>query len=138
MEKERWRSSWLNCINELTSFDLQRKSWSDKSNSNPHWSFVEFMSCYFDDLKIDNNYELQRKENWISKNEFELIQPWHELLDKYNSPTNDDFDNEAILNDKKWQLIVDEGLKAKFELSKISNEEERLILNEEIDYNKYK
>jgi len=42
-QKELWRDRWLSCINELTSIELQRKSWLDKSNTNPHWTFVEFI-----------------------------------------------------------------------------------------------
>lgn len=136
-QKEQWRNRWLSCLNELTSLELQQKSWTDKSNTNPHWSFVEFMCSYFDDLGIDNQYEYQLKEKWITKNEFEIIQKWHELLDKYNSPTNDDYKVVEILKDKNWQLIVKEGQKAKNELSKILNNSEKQILVEEIDYTKY-
>ena len=73
-QKGLWRNRWLRCVNELTSFELQQKSWVDKSNTNPYWSFVEFMCSYFDDLGIDNQYDYQLKENWITKNEFEIIQ----------------------------------------------------------------
>ncbi|AHW62337.1 hypothetical protein SAMN05444285_16211 [Draconibacterium orientale] len=137
MQKELWRNRWLSCINELTSLELQRKSWLDKSNTNPHWSFVEFMCSYFDDLVIDNNYKDLLNEGWISKREFEIIQSWHGLLDKYDSPNNEDHDVEAILADKKWQRIVEEGKKAKSELSRLLSKDENQILNEKIDYTKY-
>ena len=135
--KEQWRSRWLSCLNELTSIELQKKSWVDKSNTNPHWSFVEFMCSYFDDLAIDNQYEYPLTENWITKNEFEIIKKWHGLLDKYDSPSNDNYDVVNILEDRKWQLIVEEGQKAKIELSKIISNSEKQILNEEIDYTKF-
>ena len=138
MQKELWRNNWLYSINELTSLELQRKSWLDKSNTNPHWTFVEFMCSYFDDLGIDNNYEYQLNEGWISQNEFEIVKPWHELLDKYNSQTNDDYDFKAILKDKNWQLIIEKGKETKSALSKISSKKENQILIEEIDYTKYK
>jgi hypothetical protein len=138
MQRELWRNRWLDCINELTSFELQKESWLDKSNSNPHWSFVEVMCCYFDDLGIDNNYEYQLKKNWISENEFEIIKTWHNLLDNYTSPKKDDYDVEAILMDEEWLLILKEGQKAKSELSKLLNEEEIKILNEKIDYTQFK
>ncbi len=137
MQKELWRNRWLCCINELTSLELQRKSWLDKSNTNPHWSFVEFMCSYFDDLGIDNNYKDQLKEGWISKSEFEIFQSWHGLLDKYDSPKGDDYDVKAIIEDKDWQLIVKEGKKAKLVLSKTLSKGENQILIEEIDYRKY-
>ena len=133
-QKKLWRDRWLSCINELTSFELQRKSWVNKSSTNPHWSFVEFMCSYFDDLGIDNDYEYQLKQDWISETEHNTIQYWHKLLGKYNSPTNNDYDVEAILTDEKWLSIVEEGIKVKNELSKIVSKEENEILFEEIDY----
>src|SRR5690606_4008924 len=96
--KNAWRENWLSSINELTSIDLQRNSWLDKTHTNTHWSFVEFMCSYFDDLAIDNSYNYPLKKGWISNQEFEIVREWHELLDKYNSPKNNDYDHEAILN----------------------------------------
>jgi len=136
-DKDLWREKWLNCINEFTSLDLQKKSWLDRTQSNPHWSFVEFMCSYFDDLAIDDNYKYQLDKGWISKPEFEIIKDWHEELDKYDSPSNDDYDGEAILNDAKWLEIVQNGVDARNELAKKLNEKERQILTEEIDYLKY-
>lgn len=126
-QKELWRNRWLRCINELTSYNLQLKSWLDSSNANPHWSFIEFMCSYFDDLVIDNDYEYQLKENWISEPEFEIIREWHNLLDKYDSPNNDDHNREGILNDEKWKMIVKLGQEAKIELSRILKNEEKQI-----------
>lgn len=138
MQKELWRNRWLSCINELTSLKLQRESWLDKENSNPHWLFVEFMCSYFDDLGIDNNYEYLLNKNWISKNEFETIKNWHELLDKYNSPKNDDYNHKSIIEDKDWQLIIRAGQEAINELNKGLNKNETQILKEEINYNEFK
>ena len=136
-DKNLWRERWLSCINELTSLDLQKKSWLDKTNTNPHWSFVEFMNCYFDDLAIDDNYKYQLDKGWVTKKEYEIIKSWHIALDKYNSPKNDNYDNEAILNDPKWMEILQIGLAIKNELTKTLNETERQFLNEEIDYLKF-
>lgn len=130
MQRILWRKTWLNCLNELTSLKLQKELWLDLTNTNPHNSFVEVMCCYFDDLGIDCNYKLSLSKKWISKNELEIISSWHRLLDKYDSPANDDYDVKAILNDTKWQTIVEEGRKAKIELSKLLNQEERQILTE--------
>lgn len=133
-DRNLWRERWLGCINELTSLDLQKKSWLDRTNTNPHWSFVEFMCSYFDDLAIDNNYKYQLEKGWITKNEYEIIESWHIELDKYNSPKNDDSDNEAILNDPKWIETLQIGLTARNELTKTLNKTERQFLNEEINY----
>jgi len=134
IDKNLWRARWLGCINELTSLDLQKKSWLDKTHSNPHWSFVEFMCNYFDDLAIDENYKYQLDKGWVTKKEYEIIEGWHIALDKYNSLKNDDYDNEAILNDPKWIEVLQFGRAIRYELTITLNETEKQLLNEEIDY----
>lgn len=133
-DKNLWRERWLGCINELTSLDLQKKSWLDKTHSNPHWSFVEFMCSYFDDLGIEDNYKYPIDNGWLTDQEFEIIKDWHEALDKYNSPKNDDYDHSAILIDSKWLDILQSGLIMKSKLVSTLNEIEKKILIEEINY----
>lgn len=136
-DRNLWRERWLGCINELTSLDLQKKSWLDRTHKNPHWSFVEFMCSYFDDLAINENYKYQLDKNWVTKKEYEIIEDWQIALDKYNSPKKDDYDNEAILNDPKWLEILQIGVATRNNLAKILNDTERQFLTEEIDYLKY-
>lgn len=136
-DKNLWRERWLGCINELTSLDLQKKSWLDKTQTNPHWSFVEFMCSYFDDLVIDDNYKFPLDKGWLTASEFEIIKDWHYALDKYESPKKDDYDNEAILNDSKWLDILQNGLIMKEKLAETLSEKETKILIEEIDYLKF-
>jgi hypothetical protein len=109
MTREMWRERWLDSINELTSLDRQIKSWLDTENPSTHSSFVEFMCTYFDDLSLGDNYQYVLDSKWITGQEFGIIKEWHEALDKYNSPDNDDYDNDAILNDQKWLAIVNMG-----------------------------
>lgn len=138
MQRELWRNRWLGSINELTSLNLQRESWLDETNSNPHWSFVEFICSYFDDLVIDDNYKEILKSGWISQDEFEVIKTWHELLDNYDSPQEEDYNHKSIIEDKAWQLIIDEGKHAIKQLIKSLNKQEIQILTEEIDYSNLK
>jgi hypothetical protein len=133
-DKNLWRGRWLCCINELTSLDLQKKSWLDKTQTNPHWSLLEFLCSYFDDLGINDNYKYPLDIGWLTDQEFEIIKEWHEVLDKYNSPKNDDYDQAAILNDPKWLDILQNGLTMKSKLASTLNETEKKILTEEINY----
>lgn len=136
-DKNLWRERWLGCINELTSLDLQKKSWLDNTHTNPHWSFVEFMCSYFDDLAIDDNYKYPLDNGLVTRQEYEIIKEWHEALDKYDSPKNVDYDNEAILNDPKWIEILQTGINAKNKLVGLLNANERQLLTAEINYLKY-
>lgn len=124
-QRDLWRERWLNSIDELTSLDLQIKTWLNPHNENPHWSFIEFMSCYFDDLAIDNNYAALLVDEWITIDEFRVIKDWHETLENYDTPTEDKYDHEAILADANWIAIVKSGSEAKHVLNEILNETER-------------
>lgn len=135
--KELWRERWLECVNELTSLELQMKSWLDTTQTNPHWSFIEFMCIYFDDLHLDDHYQYFLNKGWITSEEFEIIKDWHEALDKYKSPRNDDHDRQSILNDPKWREIVEKGINSKNKLVEVVSSKEKQILTKEIDYLKY-
>jgi hypothetical protein len=131
MTKEIWRQNWLSSINELTSISLQTKSWLDLKNTNPHWSFVEFMCCYFDNLFSKYDYQYYIDNGWVSKHEYNIMKDWHEALDKYDSPANNDYDHNSILNDSKWLNIVKTGEIAKNALALTLNENEKQILTNE-------
>ncbi len=133
-DKKLWRERWLCCINELTSLDLQKNSWLDRTHTNPHWSFVEFMCSYFDDLGIDDNYKYPIDSGWLTDQELEIIKEWHEAMDKYSSPKNDNYDHEAILTDPRWLDIVKCGQLMKSKLASKLNETEKKILIEEINH----
>jgi len=51
------------------------------------------------------------------------------MLDRYNSPNNNDYDNEAILSDPNWLEIVSMGQKVKDNLKKVLTSEEIQILS---------
>ncbi len=137
VDKNLWRERWLGCMNELTSLDLQKKSWLDRTHTNPHWSFIEFMNSYFNDLVIDDNYKESLESGLVSKQEFKIIKEWHESLDKYNPPKNDDSDNEAVLKDSEWLKILQIGVDAKNKLAETLIELEKQLLTEKINYLKY-
>ncbi|RYY42559.1 MAG: hypothetical protein EOO06_20990 [Chitinophagaceae bacterium] len=137
LTQEIWRQRWLSSINELTSLELQRKSWLDRQQTNPHWSFVEFMCSYFDDLLCGFPYSHYIEIGWVSPQEYDALRDWHEALSKYQTPRNDDHDRETILADRKWLNIVKAGDKAKLTLANSLSDEERRILTENIDYLQY-
>ncbi|MBI3221103.1 MAG: hypothetical protein HYZ44_16445 [Bacteroidetes bacterium] len=124
MTREMWRERWLDSINELTSLDLQIKSWLDKGNTNPHGSFAEFMCTYFDDLSLRDNYQSALNNGWVTDQEFVIVGAWHEALDEYNSPNDDDQDSETILNDQKWLAIVNIGQAVKEKLKNMLTADE--------------
>ena len=97
----------------------------DFENTNPHWSFIEFISCYFDDLVISENYEDEIKTGVVTKEEYETVKEWHNLIAEYKAPNNDNYNHEKILEDKIWVEILKIGEKAKRDLSGIINKMEK-------------
>ena len=128
VKTEKWRKKWLSSINELTSLNLQMKSWLNDQNKNPHWSYVEFRCTYFDDLFLDENC---LKLSWISDHEFNILKDWHKNLREYEAPKNNVYDHQAILKDSKWLDIVELGRKITNLLTNILTPNEEIILNQE-------
>ncbi|GAA4022956.1 hypothetical protein GCM10022409_03470 [Hymenobacter glaciei] len=104
-----WRVRWKSSIEELTSLDHQRKTWLDAEKPSVHYTFVEFMCCYFDDLLCGMSYNQLVENGYVSEQEMGALFEWHTTLDSYNSPGNNDYDDVAILNDLEWIRIASLG-----------------------------
>src|SRR5690242_4076682 len=115
MNKEIWRVRWLTAISELTNLDLQLKMWLDENNANPHWGFVEFMCCYFDDVFCGETYQDFLRDKWLTEAEYSCVKQWHDELLNYHAPNANDYDDVAVLNDPKWRNIVALGAKVRQE-----------------------
>lgn len=130
ISRELFRQRWLDDINQLTSYNLQKISWLDKAIENLHWSYAEFICSYFDDNCIYLGYDFFIKNGFISKIEYDTIKEWHTALDNYKEPKGND---ETILNDPKWIEIVEKGRVSKENLKKIISKHETSYL-EKINY----
>ena len=103
--RRNWRSSWLGSIQEFADEGTQRRAWLNPNNSNPHYSFVELMCCYFDDLALCDGYQLALEEGLVSADEVAVVAEFHVIADTYNSPKSD-YGQDAILGDPKWVEVV--------------------------------
>ena len=133
INKLEWRKNWLGCINELTNLELQKQMWLNQTyrtgpNWNPHWSFIEFMCSYFDDQLWGKKYDYIISQELISKDEYDQIKLWHDALDKYSAPKNNDHDDQAILDDLTWQEIVKIGKESKQNLAYLLTQDEKEYL----------
>jgi hypothetical protein len=103
-----WREGWLGCIEEFGDYEMQRATWLNRAHRNPHYSFVEYMCCYFDDhLSHGPAYSYAPKitAGLVSAEEVEAVAEFHALAEAYKPPT-DDYDHDAILADPKWRDVV--------------------------------
>lgn len=128
MDKETWRRNWILMIKDLTNLEYQKKTWLDCNNTNPYYSFIEFMCFYFDDLDLSDGYEKYIKSELVTKAEYETISDWHKLLSEYESPNYNDYDNRAVLTDENWLKIIDLGKKSLKSLKLNLDKSERSLL----------
>ena len=135
--KLNWRPRWLSSINELTDLELQKISWLDAKVENPHWTYVEFMCSYLNDLGLENNYKDPLERKLITTEELQIIMEWHKKLTEYEAPNKEHYNHTEILNDSKWTEILKLGLNSRLKLADIICEEEKKILTEKINYLAY-
>jgi hypothetical protein len=82
---------------------LQRRTWLDLTNTNPHWSYVEFTCSYPD----ENQLASARAGDWLPEREFELLHSLGDTIDSYSAPGGDNYNHEAILSDPAWHTLVE-------------------------------
>jgi hypothetical protein len=116
-ERMRWRLQWLACLQDFADLDLQFRMWLDPSNTNPHWSFVEFMCSYFDDTLHQRDYSWALGQGLVTPREAEAVASLHQALISYQAPNGDDFDNLAVLRDPAWRAITVEAARSLEHLS---------------------
>jgi len=120
--RKNWRRNWLSCIEEFANYDMQKATWLNLRNTNPHYGFVEYIECYFDDLTLNGpnrGYEALVREGLLTLAEAEAVSDFHATADKYEPPNNDDYDHATILADPKWLEVVASARSARERLSVI-------------------
>jgi hypothetical protein len=103
------RRIWFLSVYELSNIDLQRRTWLDHTNTNPHWSYVEFIEVYPDREQLSDALQ----HGWLSQREFEVLSELRKLLEAHTPPSRDYYDHDAILADPAWQAIVDAAERAR-------------------------
>src|SRR3954467_5832136 len=96
-----WRTNWLSSIQEFADDEAQCRLWLDTTKTNPHFSFVEYFCCYFDEIGLsEGGYEWGLIQDLLTEAGVAAVANFHKVADAYDSPT-DDYDHQAILADAK-------------------------------------
>jgi hypothetical protein len=82
--------------------------WLDVKNTNPHWSYIEFVCSYPDDDQLDD----ARNKGWLAAGEVKILNEFRQVLMAHDAPNDNDWDNGAVLNDSAWHTVVDAAQKA--------------------------
>ncbi len=124
-----WRLNWLSAIQYIASIKDQNQHWTNFEQNNPHWSFVEIMCEYFDDLDLNEGYDNYLEKGFVTKKEVAIVANLHNQLDIYEPPNKDEYDHEAILKDPTWISICKEAKRTcKKLMSVLSNPEELSLM----------
>jgi len=119
------RTSWFSQLYQLSDLDLQRRTWLDLANHNPHWSYIEFVCSY----PGDDQLRYAHKQGWLTAEEFKILSEFRRTLIAYSPPGGDHYDNAAILNDAAWQSVAEAAARAIRQLLSITtNHLEREML----------
>ena len=121
----RLRCDWFASVREISDLSLQRRTWLDPKNLDPHWSYIEFACSYPDDSRLTGAHS----EGWLTKSEFDILIELRRMIGAYSAPTGDDYNNAAIFNDPAWRQVVEAAEQARQQLlSAITNHDERQML----------
>jgi hypothetical protein len=101
-----WRLNWLSMIHNISSLELQTARWLDPRNTNPYWTYVEFVCSYFYNLALQDGYEGALQLGLVSRQECDIVKDLHAALGEHEAPNGDNYDHAAILSDPAWHRVV--------------------------------
>ena len=95
-------------IEELSSMDLQEKMWLNQNNNTGRISsYAELMCSLYDDFNLELVLIKAMEKYGHSNNALNELYQLNTLLDNYEEPyTNGHIDDELIIKDSNWQVIV--------------------------------
>lgn len=130
-----WRQNWLGSLQELADFNLQKRAWLNPNNTNPHYSYVEYVACYFDDLRLASrdSYSGVVDEGLLTPAEASAAAEFHARFDAYVDLRHSD--PEVILADPKWLEVVEAARAAQARLLVLLDDDaEKAILTRRSPY----
>jgi hypothetical protein len=113
------RSWWFCLVSEISDLDLQRRTWLNRTNQNPHWSYIEFASSFPEHDQIVHAHQ----QGWLTAGEFEILNGLRLALDTYSPPGGDHYDNAAVLDDPAWHAVVEAADRGKQQLLSIATDQ---------------
>lgn len=114
------RCSILETVAALGDIEFQRATWLDPEMQNPHFTYVEFVECFYDtcggDWRIQDRdgdaapFAYLFRAGVITREERDLF--WEVHLALTEDKQFDDYDHEAILVSPSWLKVVETAARA--------------------------
>lgn len=123
-----WRQGWLASLQEIADLDIQKRTWLNPDNANPHYSYVEYVASYLDDLGLTsgNGYSAAVGEGLLSTAEASAVADFHTRFDAYVE--GGCWDPKAVLADPKWLEVVETARSAQARLLLLLDTEEEKVM----------
>lgn len=123
-----WRQAWLGSLQEIADLDIQKRTWLNPDNANPHYSYVEYVASYFDDLGLasGDGYSGRIGEGVLSTAEASAVADFHTRFDAYVE--GGCWDPESVLADPQWLEVVEAARSAQTRLLLLLDDEEEKIM----------
>ena len=95
-------------IEELSSVDLQNKLWLNRNNDTGRISsYAELMCTLYDDCFLELVLRKAMEKYGYSSDALNELYQLNALLNNYEEPyTNGGIDDELVIKDSNWQVIV--------------------------------
>lgn len=108
------RTAIFHTLAALGDIEFQRATWLDPEMQNPHFTYVEFVECFYDigagDWRVLQKTAPDAPFSWlfgagrINESERDLLWDVHLALSADKQP--DDYDHVSILSSPSWQEVV--------------------------------
>ena len=134
-ERRKWRKEWLYLLFEFTHRDFQKNLWIKQLFHDKYGWFSEDTYQYIEELLEDGDYDVALEMNYISKQEYKVIEAFHKQLKNYIRK-NKYKDEEEVLRDDYWENLMMDGEDAWEELKEliIGKEDREFIIDLETKY----
>jgi len=130
MKRNLWRLSWLESIDELTSFNFQDNFIVKMANGTSYRPFDTLMKNYYHKVLFGFNCRyFNEVMKYLSPEECKIIKVWFNELEDYNLLIGNDSDEAIIIRDKLLISIQENGKLVKQKLLAILPDSEKRFLN---------
>ena len=118
---------WLSSIFELSHIEFQKQLWLNTNYRNLVGDFTEAICQYFDDLDLNEGYDIFIEKGLISWKEYNVLKGFHFQLNDYVEKSRKlnctDLD---VLEDPDWIAVVNSGNLSWSKLKKVLTSKENL------------
>src|SRR5215813_13438632 len=95
----RW---WFQMIYEITDRELQRRTWLDPARTDPHWSYLAFVSSFPGVEGLDDT----KRCGLISPEEHAIMIDLSTAVHCHKAPGGNVYDSAAVLDDPAWHAVT--------------------------------